>query len=212
MNMSKASVKGAGLLVSTAFILTTGFLVVNPLIEQRSASLSELQSMEKITESKQLNLTRLQAGAVDFEQARNDGDLFARLVSKEKDIESASRAISEAIISGITIISFNFNPEEPVAAHTLPVVSLEGYKPPASFGKSSGSASSAASPKSENGLNRVPMMISVSASSYSKLSEYIDSLSKQERLVSVISVSANSLAEGQVKADIYAYAFVDKNS
>lgn len=221
MNLSKASVKGLGVLISGILLFSTGTIIVNPLLEKRTENLSELASKKKITETKKANLTRLSNGAVNFQEAFQAGSNFERIVPKYKDIESASRAISEALVPGVTITSFNFSSEQPVTQNVLPKASLEGYAPPASFasgtGKSSssksssdkGAKSSAPAATSSSTLNRLPMTISVSATSYQKLSEYTDQLSKEDRLLSVISISASS-KDGTVRADIYAYAFIDK--
>lgn len=213
MNLSKASVKGLGVLISGVLLFSTGMVVINPLLEQHTKNLEDLHSLQKITETKRANLTRLSKGSVNFEEASRVGNNFVRIVPKSKDIESASRAISEAIVPGVTITSFTFNPEEPVAKLDLPKASLEGYKPPASFAQSSSASSSSTGSKPAAGgnstLSRVPVIVSVSATSYQKLSEYTDQLSKEDRLLTVISISANS-KDGSVKADIYAYAFIDK--
>jgi hypothetical protein len=205
MNLSKASVKGLGVLVSGVLLFSTGMFVINPLLEQRSGNLSDLTSLQKITETKKANLTRLSNGAVNFEEAFEAGNNFAKIVPKSKDIESASRSISEAIVPGVTVTSFTFSPEEPVSKRELPKASLEGYKPPASFAQSTAAPSSSTESKpaagSSSSLNRLPLTISVSAASYQ--------LSKEDRLLSVISFSASS-KDGIVKADIYAYAFIDK--
>lgn len=216
MNLSKTSVKGLGVLTSAVLLLSTGLLIINPLLEQRSGNVENLKSMEKITETKQANLTRLSKGAVNFEEAFRVGSNFERIVPKSKDIESASRAISEALTPGVSITSFTFNPEEPVSENKLPAVSLGGYTPPASFAQSAtGSSStkgstSSSSTGSSASLNRLPMIISVSAQNYQKLADFTDNLSKEDRLVSVISISASG-KDGTVKADIYAYAFIDKS-
>lgn len=209
MNLSTSSVKGLGVLVSGVLLLSTGIFVINPLLEERSGNLSDLKSLQVVTETKKENLTRLTNGAVNADEARRVGQNFQKIVAKDKNIESASRAISEAIVPGVTITSFTFNPEEPVTPNTLPPVSLEGYKPPASFVASSANAAKPAA-ESKSSLNRLPLIVSVSAQSYQKLSEYVDQLSKEDRLLSVISISAAS-KDGSVKADIYAFAFIDKS-
>lgn len=221
MNLSKASVKGLGILVSGALLLSTGIFVINPLLEQRSGNVEKLTSLQKITETKKANLSRLSSGSVNFEEASRAGNNFLKIVPKSKNIESASRTISEAIVPGVAITSFTFNPEEAVVKNELPKAALDGYKPPASFAtKSTAKASSTKDSKpateskpvsgASSTLNRLPLIISVSAESYQKLSEYTDQLSKEDRLLSVVSISATS-KDGGIKADIYAYAFIDKS-
>lgn len=219
MNLSKSSVKGLGVLVSGVLIFGTGLFVVNPLLTQRSDNMTNLTSMQKVTDSKTKNLERLSKGAVNFDDAFRVGSNFQRIVPKSKDIESASRAISSALTPGVTITSFTFGSEEPVADDKLPALSLNAWKPPSTFAKmiaasasgSSSSSSSSGGSSSGSSLNRLPAIVSVSASSYQKLSEYTDKLAKEERLIEVNSISANS-KDGTVKADIYAYAFIDKTS
>jgi hypothetical protein len=217
MNLGKTSVKGLGGLVSAVLILSTGFFIVNPILEQRNTSLTELSSLKTVTEAKQANLTRLQKGSVNSDEAFRVGGEFTKLVPKSKNIESASRAISSALVPGVSITSFNFNAEEPVAKFTLPKVSVKGYTPPSSFKKEGTTPSSApstdgkSSTSANSKLNRMPMVVSVQADSYAKLSEYTDKLAKQDRLLNVISISASGSDKG-IKADIYAYAFIDKSS
>lgn len=212
MNLSKGSVKGLGVLASAVLVLGTGAIIINPLLEQRNENISNLTSLKTITETKKANLSRLSSGAVNFEEASKVGENFLRIVPKDKNIESASRAISEALVPGVTITSFTFGSEEAAGAITLPKASLEGYKPPASFAVATGPTAAkapAAAAGSSTTLNRLPMTISVSATNYQSLSAYIDQLSKEDRLVSVISINASNKV-GNVSADIYAYAFIDK--
>lgn len=216
MNLSKTSMKGLGILVSGVLLAGTGVFMINPLIEQRAESLEELKSLKMITETKKENLTRLAAGAVNFEEASQVGSKFLRQIPKSKNIESASRAISEALVPGVSITSFTFSSEEPAKKNELPPVSLQAYTPPTSFAVSDAPAASSSaevkpSAGSKSTLNRLPMTITVSADSYQKLSSYIDSLAKRDRLLSVISISAKG-KDGKVAADIYAYAFIDKTS
>jgi hypothetical protein len=211
MNLGKTSVKGLGGLVSAVLILSTGFFIVNPILEQRNTSMTELSSLKTVTEAKQANLTRLQKGAVNSDEAFRVGGEFTRIVPKSKNIESASRAISSALVPGVSITSFNFNAEEPVAKLTLPKVSVKGYTPPSSFKKEGTSSATNGQSSGDSKLNLMPMTITVQADSYAKLSEYTDKLAKQDRLLTVISISASGDDKG-VKADIYAYAFIDKSS
>jgi len=57
-------------------------------------------------------------------------------------------------------------------------------------------------------FTRIPFTIAVTAQNYDILSDYINSLSDQPRLLSVISVSADRSDANAVSATIYAYAFV----
>lgn len=216
MNLSKKSVKGLGVLISGALLASTGFFLINPIVDQRTESLEELKSLKLITETKKTNLTRLANGAVNFEEASRVGNDFVKKVPKTKDIESASRAISEALVPGVSITSFTFAAEEPAKKNELPPVVIGTYAPPASFAASDAPAASSSkevkpAAGSKIALNRLPMTINVSADNYQKLSQYINSLADRNRLVSVISISAKG-KDGKVTADIYAYAFIDKTS
>lgn len=59
-----------------------------------------------------------------------------------------------------------------------------------------------------SGFERIPFTITVSADDYSSLSEYLNSLSDQPRLMSVVSV--DSTRSEKVSATIYAFAFAGR--
>jgi len=75
-------------------------------------------------------------------------------------------------------------------------------------GSSSTAGPSTSGSAAASGFTRIPFTIAVSAKNYDGLSDYINSLSDQPRLLSVISVSADRSDADAVSATVYAYAFV----
>jgi len=73
-------------------------------------------------------------------------------------------------------------------------------------GTASTAGPSTSGSSNSGGFTRIPFTITVSADSYDGLADYINSLSNQPRLLSVISVSAARTES--VTATVYAYAFV----
>lgn len=66
---------------------------------------------------------------------------------------------------------------------------------------------STAKASSTEGFTQIPFTIEVSAGSYDELAQYINSLSNQPRLMSVVSVSSEK--SDTVTAKVYAFAFVN---
>lgn len=212
MAASRKSVRAVGMLMSTAVLAISGLLVVKPVYDDVTENQKELSSLEVVTDSKQSQLTVLEGGVSNYEEIRGYVDQFLGKVPPFKDIESASRAISTAAVPGVKIYSFTFGTEENIDEYPIPAPNLQEYVPPAGF-DSTVVAAEDEEPTAVDTYHRVPVEISVSASDYNTLSLYLNNLSQQDRLLTVLSV--NSTREGSadgksssISATIYAYAFV----
>lgn len=220
VTLSKTSIQGIGVTLSVAVLAVTGIFVAKPLYDSTNETKVSLEEQKMVTVSKTGKLAQLEKGVGNIEETQKFVDEFLVSAPNTKDVESASRAISTALISGVNIISFTFGSEENIVAAEVPKATLGEYVPPVELSDGAAAAPPAEGEK-ETALetfHRIPMQITVSADSYKKLSEYVDELANQKRLVNVVSVNSTkgggsevageSSGGGSVEATIYAYAFV----
>lgn len=236
--LSKNSIQGIGITVSLAAVAVTGFLFVKPFHDDTQEMKTTLQEQQTVTASKTAKLTQLEKGVDNIEESQKRVDRFIESSPNNMDIESASRAISNAAISGINITAFTFGKEENIEKKEPPKASLGEYVPPMDISEDTAAAAPAEEPAATDGSNgdeaatgeqpekeqmdafrRVPVQITVTADSYKKLSQYTDKLAEQKRLLYVVSINSTKGAGGvapdgsatdggSVEATIYAYAFI----
>jgi len=233
MAMGKRTVNSLGVLGVALVLGGAYFGVAAPILAQKNSVGIELQQAQQIGTSYENKLTSFENGESDrTKQATDLMALFEGLVTDSIDIESASRAIATSLPSGVTLSSFTFGPAQPVSSIAGDPLALSGFTAPADFGAAGdGTAAAPAATGTESdavesagaaqtpaegtqgidpnaptaGFNRVPFTIEVSAASYAELSAYLNSLSEQPRLMSVVSV--DSTRSDTVSATIYAYAY-----
>lgn len=209
MALSKKSITGLGTLMSCAVIAISGFLVVKPGYDQSQTNKIELSSLQQETELKNDRLALLEEGVENYDEIQAYVDRFLQIAPGSKDVESASRAISNALVPGTTISSFTFGSPEASTEYAVPEASLSSENTIEFSVESSEGGDTAASPGS---LQRVPVEISVTSSDYANLSEYLDNLAQQDRLLTVVNVSSSGTSggdgEGLVSATIRGYAFI----
>ncbi len=215
MAMGKNTITGIGVAIAASLLVGSYFGVAAPLIAINSTTATELEQAEQLGNNYVAKLARFAGGeSEEIRSALQTTDEFNSYVSETLDIESASRAIAASLPSGVKLDSFNFGAAQSVSALADAPVSIGAFTPPAEFGASAegggeAAAGAAVDPTAPlSGFNRVPYTIKVSAGSYSELAEYLNSLSRQPRLMSVVSVDS-SISEG-VTATIYAYAFAGR--
>lgn len=211
MALSKAGTNALGILATGALLAGTWFFGVSPLQEQTKAAESQTQAMKISYTEKMTNLSRLQEGSIDVPGVTAEGEKLNSLFATDVDIESASRAISNAVgKSNVSLQSFNFGSAESVTAKELAEVKLDGFSEP--FSKSSkskektpeegeeGAETETANPS--GGLQRVPVTIEVSVDGYNDLSGFLDALAKENRLMLVVGVQSSGAS-----ATVYAYTY-----
>jgi len=214
MALSKLSVKSLGAVACLGLASVATFAVIMPLHDSTKENSSQLETARTTTISKELKLTQLQAGAVNFEQAKKDVEAFLKMTSDSQDVETASRSVSKAASkSGITLDSFNFGEPEAIVPLANPEANLSGYTSPVVIGgatATNGSTSETTGGATPSGaFQRVPIEVTITASTYLDLADYLDKLSEQDRLLNVVAVNSNKgSTDGDVKATISAYAFV----
>jgi len=207
MALSKKSITGLGAFLSCAVIAVSGFLVVKPSYDQSQSNLQELSTMQVETESKTVRLGVLEEGVENYDEIQAYVNTFLAYAPSYKDIESASRAISNSLVSGVSITSFNFGTEEAASEYPVPEASLENTESTPSNTGETAAGESAEGTAASGTFQRVPVEISVTANNYDSLSNYLDNLSQQERLIVVMSVSSAGNGEN-ITATIKGYAFV----
>lgn len=214
MALSKLSVKSLGVVACLGLASVATFAVITPLNDSTKENSSQLETARTTTLAKEMKLTQLQAGAVNFEQAKKDIEAFLKMTSHSQDVETASRSVSKAANkTGITLDSFNFGEPEAIVPLPNPEANLSGYTSPVVIGGATakkGTATETTETAGPSGaFQRVPIEVTVTASTYLKLADYLDKLSEQDRLLNVVAVNSNKgSTEGDVKATISAYAFV----
>lgn len=209
MALSKKSITGLGTFLSCAVIAVSGFLVVKPSYDQSQNNLQELSTMQVETETKTIRLGVLEEGVENYDEIQAYVDTFLTYAPAYKDIESASRAISESLISGVSITSFNFGAEEAATEYPVPEASLENTEgsAPSNTGDSASAEGADGAAAASGTFQRVPVEVSVTATNYDALSNYLDNLSQQDRLIVVMSVNSSGNGEN-ITATIKGYAFI----
>lgn len=213
MAMGKNAITGIGAVVAIGLLAGAYFGVAAPLIAINSTTETELASAEQIGDSLTAKLARFAGGENDeTRKATQTMDEFNSYVSETLDIESASRAIAASLPAGVKLESFSFGDAQAVSTLSDAPVSIGSFTPPTDFEAASEGATAettAVDPSAPlSGFNRVPYTIKVSAGSYGELADYLNSLSQQPRLMSVVSV--DSARAETVTATIYAYAFAGR--
>lgn len=202
-----------GVLAITS-IITFGFII--PGVKQNAQISSSLAAAEATGEAQLETVKR--AKGLDrntAQSALSAKEEFTRKVPIHKDIESAARAIAAALPGGVSLRSFNFAGEQVLDPLQVVDIPLEGAAIPAEFASAGAAAApeapaeggEGAAPASTGGFQRVPFTIEVSASSYDVLAQYLDSLAKQDRLMTVVSI--NTTNSDSVSASVYAFAYME---
>lgn len=226
MAMGRQATNILGSLGVAVILAGAYFGVAAPILNSTRSNTEELQTARTVGNSyvQQLNQFKNNAQSPELQQATQSLEEFKQLVPGSIDIESASRAIAGSLPSGVKLGAFNFGAAEQVSSLKLTSPSLSGFTAPQGFGggdssssssstsssSSSSSTSSTEAPASgtaTNGFTRIPFTITVTAGSLSELSEYLNQLSDQPRLISVVSVDSTN--GESVSATIYAYAFTN---
>jgi hypothetical protein len=235
MAMGKRTVNSLGVLGVALVLGGAYFGVAAPILSGKNAIELELQQAQQLGSSYEAKLLSFENGDSDATRAATDTmELFDGLVPDSLDIESASRAIAASLPSGVKLESFTFGATQQVSTFTGSPLGLTGFTPPTEFAAGDAAAPAPAAPAAGEqdavatangtaaaptaevaqgvdpnaptaGFNRIPFTISVSAGSYAELSAYLNSLSEQPRLMSVVSVDSNR--SDAVTATIYAFAY-----
>lgn len=224
MTLSKKTVQAisAG---ATVLILAVGGFSANLIHKNTENMKVEAETLQKANEANSNKIASLKNGTnTDIAAAQEVQSQFNTLITSDDDVESASRAIAEALPSGVKINSFTFGASSPVmAGGAKATVDLSGFTPTATSGASSSSSSSSDSKddadkeketsdeegsgesSSATGLSQIPWTIVVTANSYEDLSSYLDNLATQPRLLKVLSV--DTMRGDVVNATIYISAY-----
>lgn len=233
MALGRKTVNSLGALAAVGILAGAYFGVASPIIESNSKVEAELLQAQQIGASHTNKLSSFQGEGDDATRAATETmATFQSLVAGSIDIESASRAIASALPPGVKLESFDFGATQPVAAVQSAPLTITGFTAPAEFTGAAPVAETPAETSQEDavadagaekenlapeaaasvdpsapisGFNRVPFTIEVTANSYGELSEYLNSLSQQPRLMSVVSIDSNR--SETVSATIYAFAF-----
>lgn len=215
VTLNKNVIHGIGALISAGALAVTGFLFISPIYDEIDSTNFEMQTIRDTTTAQTIRLEQLSSGVDNLDEKKAFIQEFVAMSPSEKDIASASRAISAATTPGVTVTSFTFGNESDVDGHKTPEMSTSAYSVPEGFASTSSGNGGSASTEGEAAtgmFRKMPIQISVNASDQMSLAAYLDSLSKQPRLINVLSVnSVGSGGSSGVTATVYAYAFIYAN-
>lgn len=222
MALTKKSIKGLGALLSITALAASGFLIVRPLYNQILDNQEQYENMQVVTLTKESKVAMLEAGVENVEETKAFVNRFLLYAPKAKNIETISRAISDAAVEGVTISTFNFGEPENLKDYEVPDPTLEGYTPPVDLDAAARARQEeqrAQAEASENGevapattpehFQRIPTVITVNAADHATLAQYLDNLAQQDRLLVVVGIDTEKTdPEQPLSATIYAHAFM----
>lgn len=232
MAIGRQATNVLGSVLALGILAGAAFGVAVPILSEKSSNETQLTDAKQLNASYVQRLAQFssEAQSPELQQATSNLEEFKQLVPGSIDIESASRAIADSLPSGVKLGSFNFGSPQQVSSLKVDPPKLNGFTAPTEFAQvgggdtgttstgpsdSSSSSSTGGSDSSTgtgasattSGFTRIPFTIEVTAGSYDQLAEYLNQLSNEPRLITVVSVDS-SRAES-VTAKIYAYAFAN---
>lgn len=218
MALSKKSITGLGVTLSAFALAMSGFFIFKPVYDQIGENQTSLENMKSITFAREMKVIQLEGGVENIEETKAFVNRFLQYAPRGKNIETISRAISESLVEGVTITSFNFGADENLEDYTVPVSNLEGNPAPIDLDAAAKEAKRpVAEPKDgeepevekKDLFRRVPVVISLKAANYESFSNYVDSLAQQERLIVVMGLDSDKANPDEpLNATVYAYAFI----
>ncbi len=229
MELSKNTIKGLGALTLVGIFAASGFFVVKPQIEGAMELSSQTADAEDLNEMRQLRLVKLQTESENIDTLTAEvNDLLLRIPS-EKNVTDIAGAVIEAMPPGVRLESFRHGALEVGApAITLPEASITDTDPffelvdpnaaPAAPEEDAEEGEEDAAPAREPeptadevvpALATAPFILTVRASSYESLTNFIDIMQFQKRLLVVGAVESSAEDGGEINATIYAYAFAN---
>ena len=222
MELSKSTTQGVGALVLVGILAATGFFVVKPQVEEAFSLQKETQSVRDTTAIREIRLIKLETESSNLSQLTADVDDLLLRIPSEKSVTDIAGAIIEAMPPGVYLQSFshgNIDPTQP--SFTAPEVSLKALEPPFQLQTELVTVAPKAE-EDEDGnpvvaepveeaspaLAGAPFILTVRASSYETLANFLDIMQFQKRLITTTAITSSIDAEsGQVTATIYAYAY-----
>lgn len=231
MELSKSATQGLGMLALVGVIAAAGMLVVKPQVEEAFSLQSQIQEVKDTTSLREIRLVKLQTESSNLEQLTSDvNDLLLRIPS-EKNVTDMAGAVIEAMPPGVYLDSFshgNIDAKQPEFEE--PEVSLIALEPPfelevgtdkpkpSDTEAEEGEEAAPTAPVKEEEeeaappLAGAPFILTVKASSYETLANFIDIMQFQKRLITTTAITSSIDEEtGQVTATIYAYAYTGSN-
>lgn len=235
INMGLKTVKTVGFLTAVALCAGTYFIGINPILKANEANDKEISENTAYIDSMAEKLIKYESGSDSEAVAKATQNVanFASLVPEDERVESSARAVAEALVPGVALNGFTFNPGQPVNPIAAIDQQLAGYSvlgefsavdaaAPAEDGTEEDALEDAGGDKenlaenteagapagvdsSGGGFQRFPFVISVTADDYSALSSYLENLANQPRLMNVVSVDVQG--SGGLTAEIYAFAY-----
>lgn len=219
MALDKNAIRGIGLLAFVGVLAASGFFVAKPQIEEGFKLASETADVNQATSTREVRLVKLQNEKENMAGLSEEVDGLLGKIPSDKKVSGIAEAVIQSMPAGVQLLTFSHG--DLVAGpppYASPKVALSS--PPAPFTLTSPGAaasetddeekdSTTAKPAEEGtpAFALAPFTVTVSASSVESLTEYLDILQNQDRLVSVVSVTSTGMGAGETTATIYGYAF-----
>lgn len=231
MDLSKNTVIGLGSLIIAGVVVGGSLLVIKPQLESASELQVSIADAKTEASNKQLKLDNLIVKQEEIVAIQSNVDNLIIAIPSENEVGTIGEAVANsinAIGGGVRLDSFSYGATEDFKAVDAPTVSLS--EPVAPFTASGGGAGgqTAPPPTNEDGTDadsenpiattpeakassfkRIPITLSISANSFTDMTNYIDTLSSQQRLLYIQTVVSNASSNnGGITATIYGYGFV----
>lgn len=225
MELSKGATKGIGALTLVAVLAAAGFLVIKPQIDEAIELQSQTAEMRDMTDVREIRLSKLEAEKSNLDALSLEvNDLLLRITS-DKKVTDIAGAVVAALPPGVNLESFSHGPLDPAQPNfKTPLVALEAIEAPFTLEKVEAQTSAPAEAAEGEDVVEAPVVepevavevtpafagapfiITVRASSFESLTNFMDVMQYQKRLITVVAVTSGA-GDGGIRATIYAYAF-----
>lgn len=224
MKLTKNGIRAVGLLVLIGIFAIVGFFVIKPQVESALKLMSDTSAVNDATAIRELRLAELQNESENIDQLRSDVDQLLATIPSAKNVTSVAGAVIDSMPAGVQLKSFSHGDLIPAGPNFAPAdISLSGIGTPLNLEnekktqseKDPAATDDSNTDKQESSVEvpvfaAAPFIIQVEASRMEVLTEFLDNMQNQDRLITVLATNAG-YANGVVDATIYAYAFAGSN-
>ena len=213
MQLTKKTTQGLGVVILVAVFAASGLLVIKPQIDNAVSLQDNTSMVTDATAVRQARLVKLKTENANIDKLTNNvNDLLLR-IPDSKNVTEIAGAVVNAMPPGVYLDSFSHGPLDPkMPKFTTPLVDLKPLEPPIvlTIVKPLTSGPTKVIVPVIPPLAGAPFILTVRASSFEALSNFIDVMQNQKRLLTVTALTSTSI-KGDIQATIYAYAFASSS-